>query len=133
VRRLVIGLGLLPLVSATPACLLYTDRINGPPTVAIERVGELHPGVHVVFKARASDPDGDPLTFVWSRINKPCPGSADDWAGAQVSTGDSLDILFRVTSEWSINGDPTVSLCHQITIVGGESGAGQTKADRGKN
>jgi hypothetical protein len=93
VRRLVTSLGLLLLVSATPACLLYTDRINGAPTVAIERVGELHPGQHVVFKARGSDPDGDPLTFVWSRVDKACPGSAEDWSRAQVSTGDSLDMV----------------------------------------
>jgi hypothetical protein len=88
-----VSLGLLLLVSAAPACLLYTDRINGPPTVTIESVGEVHPGDHVVFKARASDPDGDPLTFVWSRIDKACPASADDWARAQVSTGDSLEMV----------------------------------------
>jgi hypothetical protein len=93
VRRLITGLGLLLLVSAMPACLLYTDRINRPPTVAIEPPTELHPGSQAVFKAKGSDPDGDAVTFRWSRIDKPCTGRPEEWAGAPISMGESMDMV----------------------------------------
>jgi hypothetical protein len=82
VRRLVaalpLGLGLLLLVSAPPACLLYTDRINRPPRVAIKVPEHLFPGVPTRFQAESSDPDGDDVSLFWMRVDGACP---DDWKG----------------------------------------------------
>jgi hypothetical protein len=95
VRRLITGLGLLLLVSAPPACLLYTDRINGAPTVAIVAPDAVFPGKDAAFAARVSDPDGDVVTLRWMRVERDCQKTtAEDWKGvAPVAMGQSYSMV----------------------------------------
>jgi hypothetical protein len=94
VRWLVSGPGLLLLVSAFPACLLYTDRINTPPEVVIERPEQVHPGETARFKARLSDRDGDEVSVAWLRVDKGCNQTTPaDWQGARRWEGNPLDMV----------------------------------------
>jgi hypothetical protein len=95
VRRLITGLGLLLLVSAPPACLLYTDRINGPPMVAIVAPDALFPGKDAAFLGRFSDPDGDEVSLRWMRLDRDCgmTGAADWKEAAPVAMGQSYSMV----------------------------------------
>jgi hypothetical protein len=69
------------LVSATPACLLYTDPINSAPRVSLVPLTmPVHRHQMVQVEAQASDPDGDAVTLSWSVARKPCVDAVGtDW------------------------------------------------------
>jgi hypothetical protein len=89
VRRLGPGLGLLLLVGATPACLLYTERINQPPLLQVAWPEPLHSPGTALATATVSDPDGDPVTITWARLDRPsCQMIAPaEWATVSATPG----------------------------------------------
>jgi hypothetical protein len=95
VRRLITGLGLLLLVSAPPACLLYTDRINSAPVVAIVPPAALFRGKPAPFGATFSDPDGDQVSLRWMRVDRDCQKTVPgDWqAAAPVAMGENYSMV----------------------------------------
>jgi hypothetical protein len=83
---------LLLLAGATPACLLYTDPINSAPTVTLVAPAVVHPFERDVYRAQASDPDGDSVTLQWEMAPGKCPISAADWAMQPRTTGDTFEV-----------------------------------------
>jgi hypothetical protein len=83
---------LVLLVSALPACLLYTDPINKAPAVTIKPPPAIQAGT-LTFHADSSDPDGDPVTLRWTGVHKPCAKDpAEDWAAGESSNGDAFQL-----------------------------------------
>jgi hypothetical protein len=80
------------LLLAAPACLLYTDPINTAPRVVnMIAPATVFPGKSDIYRAEASDPDGDSVSVEWSVAEGKCQEiRAEDWAAAEASTGDTF-------------------------------------------
>lgn len=92
------GVGSLALlVSAVPACLLYTDPINSPPEVTIvPPMMAVYPNQQVNLEARYRDPDGDEVTLHWQSLPKPCSGPARPTAGDWAASAPTVNQRFLV-------------------------------------
>jgi hypothetical protein len=94
VRRFVQTTAVALLAATVPACLLYTDAINSAPQVMIVPPASVHANEQITFQASASDPDGDPLTLTWERVNRACADvTSDDWeSGAERSKSETFQM-----------------------------------------
>jgi hypothetical protein len=84
------------LAGLSPACILYTDPINRPPSVTIVAPDVIHPNEMVAFKAQVSDPDGDATHVRWFYVAKGCQGiTAEEWARNRKSFEETFDLEVR--------------------------------------
>jgi hypothetical protein len=80
--------------AALPAC--YSGVINSPPS-NVEIVPVTQPierGKPALFRASATDPDNDDLTFQWSMF----PNGCDDQSGPPAGVGSGATVLMTLTT-----------------------------------
>ncbi|HXU83598.1 MAG TPA: hypothetical protein VN914_19530 [Polyangia bacterium] len=90
--RRFLGIGLV-LFAAAPACLLYTDPINSAPKVTMMAPAAVFPNQVAVFKAQASDPDGDAVTFDWYVAGGKCADIAPGEWPTEPSLSDTAGVF----------------------------------------
>jgi hypothetical protein len=72
------ALTLALLCTATAGCVLYTQSINGKPSVFIvQPTGPFVRDTPITITANVSDPDGDPVRLEWSKAKGKCLPSLD--------------------------------------------------------
>lgn len=81
---------------------------NRPPTVALTCPDHLVYGRPATFTAKATDPDGDDLTFIWSVNGTAVPGESGATAVLTVEEGQSVSV---VAGDGSLASEPDTATC----------------------
>lgn len=98
--------------------ITVTWTTNAPPTVSIACPdGGIVYGQPLVFTATAVDPDGDPLTYVWSVNGAPVAGANAATATITLNRGDKVSVAVADSSQHSASADATCTGANPPTVT----------------
>ena len=97
--------------------LTITVKNNRPPTVNAGTDRTVNEGVPVTLSGTARDPDGDPLTYEWTRVSGPAPTDLTDntvkslrFTAPGVTSDEEIVFRFAATDDAGESAEDTVTI-----------------------